>query len=85
MIGKALSNYQVTAECAHAKGVEGKYVARSASDNTDDWPYWMVWNGHINVTGKVCEALGYGYQDGAVFTARENAERLASEANAKGV
>ena len=58
---------------------------RSASDKTDDWPYWMVWNGHVNVTGRVARALGYEMKYGAVFTTREAAEQLADEANREGL
>ncbi len=58
-----------------------KYEARSASDKTDDWPFWMVWNGSLNVTGKVARLLGYPVKEGAVFVSRKGAERLAEEAN----
>ncbi len=58
-----------------------KYEARSASDKTDDWPFWMVWNGSVNVTGKVARKLGYLVPEGAVFVSRIGAERLAKEAN----
>lgn len=34
---------------------ESRLVARSASDKTDDWPFWMVWDGTRNVTGSAVE------------------------------
>lgn len=77
--------YMIEAQSAFEDYVRGKFIARSASDRTDDWYFWMVWDGSLNVTGKVAEKLGYGNQEGAVFTRRANAERLASEANARGI
>jgi hypothetical protein len=61
-----------------------KVYARSASDNTDDWPFWMVWNGHLNVTALVGFALSHGraFNSGAVFTSRQNAERMSEAFNA---
>lgn len=44
-------------------------------------PDWMVWDGHLNVTGKVAEKLGYEWRYGAFMTDRQSAERLAREAN----
>jgi hypothetical protein len=58
-----------------------KFIARSASDNTDDWPAWMIWNGHLNVTGKVMRAMYYPFPHGMVFMSREHAEQYAALAN----
>ncbi len=57
------------------------YVARSASDKTDDWPFWMVWDGHMNVTYKACKEVFGDDEPGAVFVDREWAETLAHEMN----
>lgn len=46
----------------------GPYFARSASDRTDDWPFWFVESGGLNCMS------GPG---GAVLTSREVAEGLA--------
>jgi len=56
-----------------------KYIARSASDKTDDWPFWMLWDGHKNVTGPVLRARGIDTK-GAVFLTRDFAEHFAAEA-----
>ncbi len=43
---------------------ETRYFARSASDNTDDWPYWYVADrerGNLNVTVELVPELS-GYQ-----------------------
>lgn len=60
-----------------------KYIARSASDKTDDWPYWMVWDRQrgLNVTGRVMIALNIPWKYGAVFTSRQAAEKVAELAN----
>ena len=54
----------------------GPYKARSASDNTDDWPFWYVAgpDGRLNV-------LGFTDKSGAIFTDRESAERYAMTGN----
>lgn len=65
-----------------------RYEARSASDKTDDWPYWMVWDTQagVNVTIRVLEKMapsisvkGYG------LYSREVALVIADEANKRGV
>lgn len=63
-----------------------KVVARSASDRTDDWPFWMVWDGYVNVTNKVVLALvgGSALEQGIVLVPRELAEHLAEAWNAWG-
>jgi hypothetical protein len=54
---------------------KGPYTARSASDNTDEWPYWYVTNdGRTNILE---------FPGGAVFTIRERAEKIAKDENEK--
>lgn len=62
-----------------------KFTAKSANARTDDWPFWMVWDGTMNVTGQVAEALGYPFNYGAVFSSRQNAIFLSKCANEKGL
>lgn len=59
------------------------YTARSASERTDDWSFWMVWNGKLNVTVRVFKAvIGDGWKPiWLPFVDREDAEYLASRAN----
>jgi len=54
----------------------GPYKARSANDQTDDWPAWYVTDsgGRRNVAG---------FGRGAVLCDREFAERVAAVANEK--
>lgn len=59
-------------------------IARSASDKTDDWPFWMVWNGSLNVTGPTARSLGIAIDDGVVFAPRPIAEALAAIYNKLG-
>lgn len=61
-------------------------TARSASDNTDDWPFWMLWNGSLNVIGRVGFALSQGrrFTNGQIFTSRQEAEHMAEAWNAWG-
>lgn len=62
-----------------------RYYARSASDHTDDWPWWFVADkqlGGRNVTSEVSELLNRPRKfPGATLCAREYAEQLAEEAN----
>lgn len=56
----------------------GPFVARSASDNTDEWPHWFVADRNgVNVVEYLEPELG-GYLP---FVPRIEAERLASVAN----
>lgn len=57
----------------------GPYRARSASDNTDDWPFWYVCgaDGRRNVLSFKAPAYG------AVLTSREAAEAIAAKFNAE--
>jgi hypothetical protein len=62
-----------------------RYFARSASDHTDDWPFWFVADrqkGGLNVTPAVAAALGHDWPHGAVLTDRESARELADSGNA---
>lgn len=54
--------------------------ATSASDRTDNWPFWMLWDGHVNVTAPVLRALGHE-PNGAVFLPRAQAELVARHWN----
>jgi hypothetical protein len=61
-----------------------RYYARSASDRTDDWPWWFVADkqlGGRNVTQEVHKLLNRPTQPGAVLCVRAYAEQLAGEAN----
>lgn len=62
-----------------------RFSARSASDRTEYWPFWMVWNGQRNVTSDVYKAITGKSLDGAIFCDRKDAETLASAANARGL
>ena len=56
----------------------GRYYARSASDRTDDWPFWFVADeqrGGLNVTAEVAGTPG------AVLRAPWDAVKLAMRAN----
>jgi hypothetical protein len=61
-----------------------RYYARSASDRTDEWPWWFVADkqrGGLNVTSEVSKLLNRPTQPGATLCFREYAEELAEEAN----
>lgn len=56
-----------------------RYQAKSASDRTDDWPFWYVADTHrgsLNVTNQLVELT-----PGAVFTSKEIAEMVCKIAN----
>ncbi len=63
------------------------YFARSASDGTDDWPFWYVAETHnprLNVLRKAWEAAtGEELRAGAVLTDKQSALWIADTANAK--
>lgn len=64
-----------------------KVIARSASDRTDEWPYWFVADADhpgINITSRIASALGYDWRLGAVLADRETAEKIAREWNGEG-
>lgn len=53
----------------------GPYTARSASDRTDDWPFWYVTNnGRTNI-------LRFHSHPTALFTSRAEAEDIAAHFN----
>ena len=54
-------------------------VAKSANDHTDDWPFWMVWNGRLNVTCRVIEKVTGKALGGFPFVTREQAEWLVAQ------
>ena len=57
-----------------------KYYAKSASDKTDDWPYWFVANqSGVNVTVQLLPELS-GYMP---FLPKEVAVLLAEKSNEK--
>ena len=61
-----------------------RYYARSASDRTDDWPYWFVADaqkGGLNVTAKLVRQHFNVDPKGAKLCTRGDAERLAILAN----
>ena len=62
--------------------IGNKVTPRSASDKTDDWPYWMVWDGYLNVTSEVFDSLQISRKPGAVFTDRASAEYVCEAYNA---
>jgi hypothetical protein len=55
--------------------VDGPFVARSASDNTSDWPFWYV-HGPDKIN-----RLTIG--DGGKFVPRHVAEQIADRLNGK--
>ncbi|WP_425905137.1 hypothetical protein [Nitrobacter sp. TKz-YC02] len=58
----------------------GRYFARSASDQTDDWPYWFVVDcsrSNLNVTVELMPEL-WGHLP---FLSRDMAEELARVVN----
>ena len=60
-------------------------IARSANDNTDNWPFWYVAESYksLNILGRVARELGFDLRDGAVFVSKEGAEMIANMWNAK--
>lgn len=51
-----------------------RYKARSASDKTDDWPFWFVEEGGLNT-------MKSGRFYGGKFDTREVCEELADQLN----
>ena len=63
-----------------------RYYARSASDRTDDWPFWFVADktrGGLNVTCELIRDHIDPKHTGGVFTLRNAATVLANMANGK--
>lgn len=64
--------------------MNARYIARSASDRTDDWPFWFVADrqrGDVNVTGELADILGIARGPGQTLTDRGSAAWLAAAAN----
>lgn len=61
-----------------------KYTSRSASDKTDEWPFWMVIDNAsgLNVAGQLARQVNPDFRPGAVFVSRNDAKTLADLANA---
>lgn len=63
-----------------------RYYARSASDKTDDWPFWFVADtskGGLNVTADLARKIEpETARAGAVFRSQRRAIELAMKANA---
>jgi hypothetical protein len=60
----------------------GPFVARSASDKTDDWPFWMVCQADRSRPNGLLNLLRF--PTGQMFTSRDAAEAIAAKANAAG-
>lgn len=66
---------------------EARYYARSASDKTDDWPFWFVADrnrGGLNVTAQLIRDHINPDHAGGVLLTRSWAEFLAQKANTEG-
>ena len=64
--------------------MSAQFLARSASDRTDDWPHWFVVRANEprkNVLREACEIARIHIQPGAVLTTRLDAECIARMAN----
>lgn len=62
----------------------GRYYARSASDNRDDWPFWFVADGErggLNVTADLIRQHTDPGHKGGVFMSDFEALELAMKAN----
>lgn len=63
-----------------------RHFPRSASDRTDDWPFWFVADrqaGGLNVTADLIRKHVNQDHVGGVFGSREQIEMLADVANAE--
>ena len=63
---------------------DARYFARSASDRTEDWPFWFVADrqrGGINVTAEIIRAHVDADHSGGVLCEKEGAIALADLAN----
>lgn len=56
----------------------GPYKARSASDKTDDWPFWFVCQHDEARIAGLFNILRIGL---AMFTSKERAQEIAATAN----
>lgn len=61
------------------------FIAVSASDRTEDWPFWFVAKVNQlrrNVFAEACALAGVERRPGVVLACRETAEAVAALANA---
>jgi hypothetical protein len=61
-----------------------RYIARSTSDHTDDWPFWFVADsnrGGLNVTAELIRQHFDPTHQGATLTMRLDAQEIAAKAN----
>lgn len=80
----AIDNYTLPTVALPPLEQTGRYFARSASDRTEDWPFWFVADskkGGLNVTASLFERLTGERAHGAVFAPRGEAELIAAHAN----
>jgi hypothetical protein len=64
--------------------MKDRYYARSARDDTDDWPFWFVADaqkGGLNVTAELIRHYVNPDHIGGVFCSRNDAEFLEILAN----
>lgn len=64
--------------------LKARYFPRSASDRTDDWPFWFVADrqrGDTNITADLIRLHINPKHCGGVFTSKEDARELARLAN----
>lgn len=61
-----------------------KCVARSASDKTDDWPFWIVWDGSFNGTIEALEMVFDCKAVGMPFLPKKQCEILVELLNEMG-
>lgn len=67
---------------------QDRYFARSASDCTDDWPFWLVADRQksgLNVTVPLGEAIGLPMRGHLPFLYPHHAKALAKVANERGL
>lgn len=64
-------------------GQEVTWRARSASDRTDDWPFWYVTDDNPRDRNKTADAIEAmtGHRTGAVFASMQEAKLLAEFMN----
>ena len=80
----AIDNYALPKVTLPPLEKAGRFYARSASDRTEDWPFWFVADsnkGGLNVTGPLFEKLTGERAHGAVFAPRDEAKLIAAHAN----
>ena len=68
-----------------AAQIPARFIARSASDRTEVWPFWFVADmtvGGLNVTHEIAQHLGLPLGAGQVLVSPDDAKALAAKANA---